>query len=705
MPSVEFPELTRRDILKMAGAASVVGVSGAVGWELLQSGPDAPTAEVSGEEATRLAEQYAPQLYFDTREQWFPTDPRQYENERDGETTVDGFTALNDYTAASADSETPPEPTVFYNVVAYEDSPLAVVQFWMYSVFDQFTTNFHWHDWEVLHVFHDRENERPQLYVASAHGRSVPNNEFLDPDPETQPRILSELGSHSSALSLNEREQSFQRFSLEDSIADITNLTVEGVETIGELPLAYGLPRDEFSALPYAVPELEETPLYEVDRLPDVSVDSLVATSLTYDEYSELVSPPSDLPRRETESVLSFEGNNVDGDIEYDLVPAATVEHISEFTGPQLSFEFTVPDFGEDFVSGHITTAGTPWGDPRYDNPAEDISEPVHRAELAKRYDAIANPSGVSRIVAAIGQTVQDNDAPDREGVTTEDAPIETVALVESEPTAVPSFGGVVVAQGLPEGDHRLTVNGAGYAPHSERVAVEQRGEPTVAGVEGKIPLTAAEESVKLEVDADGTDADLNELAVEDDFGGRLYDAPLEGADAVYVSQNGAYTTEVVDSDGERGAFRVNPADESAVRIDEPDTGTASLASYVATVTDETAASVREAVEIEGDTDDTDDDRERSTGENRPENPGINGLLRALEAAADATRRAAERAAAGDGAGADQRLETAIERLDAARERLSEARGDIPETTGNAVEKRLGQGQRRAQQALDAEKL
>jgi len=33
----------------------------------------------------------------------------------------------------------PPNPTVvFYNGVQYEDSPLAVVQFWLYSAFDQF---------------------------------------------------------------------------------------------------------------------------------------------------------------------------------------------------------------------------------------------------------------------------------------------------------------------------------------------------------------------------------------------------------------------------------------------------------------------------------------------------------------------------------------------------------------------------------------
>ncbi|WP_302082268.1 twin-arginine translocation signal domain-containing protein [Salinibaculum rarum] len=688
-------DLSRRDLLKLAAGAGVVGGSGALGWQFLQSGPDAPTETLPPEEARALAETYAPEVYFDSHEKWYPTDPRPYESDRDGETIVDGFTALNDYTKAAESSEQPPDPAVFYNAVAYEDSPLAVVQFWLYSAFDQFTTNFHWHDWEVLHVFHDRETEQPQLYVASAHGRSVPNNEFLDPEPSAQPRILTELASHSSGLSLNERADSFQRISLGGDIADITNLTVDGLESIGELPIAYGLPRDESFRLPYSVPELDGAPVYQDDRLPAVGQDSLVDDSLTVGDFSQLLSPPSGLPERETGQLFSFEG---DGDVTYELLPTTELEHISEFTGPQLSFEFTIPEFAEDRIAGHITTAGTPWKDERYEKPAADITEPVHRAELARRYDAIAEPSGASRLVAAVGQTVQDTDAPDGEGVTTEEPTVETVALVESEPTAVPSFNGVIVAQDVPEGDHRLTVNGPGYAPHSEQVTVEERGPPTVAGVDGTIALPARENAVKLGVDTEGTDADLETLAVEDDFGGRLYDAPLDGPDAVYVDRNGAYTTEVVDSDGERGAFRVNPGEEESRTIERPDTGAASLAAFVADVSSETATSVRDAADIEGD---SDDDYQGG----QPDASGVKGLAQALEAASDAARRAAEQAQKGDRGGTDQRLETARARLADAAERLAEARGDLPETVGNAVEKRLEQGTRRARQAREAGKL
>jgi hypothetical protein len=690
-PVPELTELSRRDLLKLGAGAGAVGLTGAVGWQLLQSGPDAPTETLPAEEARQLAEQYAPRLYFDDYEKWFPTDPRPYTSEQDGQTVVDGFTALNDYTRARDSAGEPPNPTVCYNAVAYEDSPLAVVQFWAYSVFDQFTTNFHWHDWEVLHVFHDRETGEPQLYVASAHGRSVPNNEFLDPEPDRQPRVLTELASHSSGLSVNDRPDSFQRLSIGESIADITNLALDGVDSVGSLPLAYGLPRDEFRALPYAVPELNGQPLYEDERLPAVDAESLVDPSLTIDSYTEIASPPADLPRRETGRLFAHEGSGSDADTTYTLLPTADLEDIAEFTGPQLSFEFTVPKFAEDRIAGHITTSGAPWQDPRYGNPAGDITEPVHRAELADRYDAIAEPSGLSRVVATVGQTVQSDDAPDGEGVTREQTAIETVTLVESEPTAIPSFGGIVVAQGLPEGEHRVTVNGAGYAPHSERVSVSSN-ETTTAGAEGRIALPAREAAVKLGVDPRESEADLAGLAIEDDFAGRLYDAPLDGPDAVYVDGRGAYTTEVVDSDGELGAVRVNPGNESERTIEGPETGAASLAEYVASVTDETVASIEAAIDA------------GSSG-GPPENPGVRGLVRALAAASDAAQRAAAAAKDGDRGGTDQRLAAAQSRLQDAADRLTEARGSLPETTGNAVAKRLEQGSRRAKQASEAGRL
>ncbi|PSP97536.1 hypothetical protein BRC89_11070 [Halobacteriales archaeon QS_4_70_19] len=79
-----------------------------------------------------------------------------------------------------------------------------------------------------------------------------------------------------------------------------------------------------------------------------------------------------------------------------------------------------------------------------------------------------------------------------------------------------------------------------------------------------EIPVVARENAVKMEVDPSEADSDLTDLAVEDDFAGRIYDAPLSGPDAVYVHRGGAYTTEVRDAADGVGAFRVTPGTRSA---------------------------------------------------------------------------------------------------------------------------------------------
>jgi hypothetical protein len=700
-----------------------------------EAGEDSTTTPMAEDRTRELAERFAPTLFFDENERWFPTDPRRFERERDGEAIVDGFDALDGYTERFAESGTPPAPTVFYNGVEYAESPLAVIQFWYYSAFDQFTTNFHWHDWEVLHVFVDTDSGDPQLYVASSHSGRVPNNEFLDPDPEQIPRVLSELGSHSSALSINDVPDRFQRLPLDGDIADITNSAIEGIEDLVDVPLAYGLPRDEGSRLPYLVPELDGAPVYDHAALPNVRREDLLPEGLTVGSFSDLASPPRDLPERETGLVFEHAGRQRDADVEYDLVPATEVEHIADFTGPQLSFEFAVPGFAEDAIAGHITTTGVPWAQERYRNPAANVSDPNHRGALADRYEAIGAPAPVNTIVASVTEAVSSEEAPEDGGVTTQALAVESVALIESEPAAVPTTGGVVAAQGLPEGEHRLTVNGAGLAPHSETVAVsDEASGPTAAGVEGELPLVARENATKLAVDAANAEDELTDLAVEDDFAGRLYDAPLDGRDAVYVHRGGAYTTEVRDSDDAIGAYRVNPAAKSRVSIDEPATGKEPLAHYLADVASETAADVaavggREAGETDDGETDGDETDAGGSGGSGPDSGGpdrggggagggtpggsdgggqsnaVQGLTRALEAVAEAARRAAERAAAGDRGRADQQLQTVQERLARVQQRLAAASGDLPDDLERAIGRRVDQSNRRSEQARASDKL
>ncbi|WP_424014054.1 hypothetical protein ACOZ35_13475 [Halorubrum xinjiangense] len=731
-----------------AGSAAVAGCSGS-------QPDDAATTDLDADRLDELAARFAPTLFFDSAEPWFPTDPRPYTVEEDGETVVDGFEAFDGYHERYDEAGEPPNPTVFYNGLRYEDSPLAVVQFWFYSAFDQFTANFHWHDWEVLHVFVDLDTGDPQLYVASSHSRSVPNNEFLDPEPDVVPRILPELGSHSSTLSVNEDADSFQRVGEEGLLADITNTTIDTVEDLLGIPIAYGLPRDEGARLPFVVPEYEGEPLYEHSDLPSVTEESLVDGALTIRSLDALRSPPTDLPLRETGIAYRYgersgEDGTAGGDdaaladevaesvVGYELVESAELEDISAFTGPQLSFEFAVPQAVEDAVAGHITTTGVPWEQPRYENPALDVTAGNHRSELAARYDAIAaDPSfgddaagALDSVVARVTQATETDEAPDGEGLTTTDAGVESFVLIESDPEAVPTFaGGVAVANGVPEGDHRFTVNGAGRTPHSETLTVSADEPVTRAGADGEVPLVAREDARKVELDDAESDVDLTRTAIEDDFAGRIYDSAVDGSDAVYVHAGGAYTTEVRDADDEIGAYRVNPDPSSGgsedsddgddggedgtpgngpIRIERPETGAAPLAGYVADVAEETRAAVAAAA-AESDDGDDDDDSGGSGGDTGGSGGGaenaVNGLKKALAAAVDQAKRAEERAREGDREGTNRQLENVVDRIARIEERLAAAREGLPPGLANATGKRIEQATKRVEQAQNAEKL
>ena len=731
-----------------AGSAAIAGCSGSEPDDAATTGMEAETLE-------ELATRFAPTLYFDSAEPWFPTDPRPYTVEEDGETVVDGFRSFDGYHERYDETREPPDPTVFYNGVRYEDSPLAVVQFWMYSAFDQFTANFHWHDWEVLHVFVDLDTGDPQLYVASSHSRSVPNNEFLDPEPDAIPRVLSELGSHSSTLSVNENLDRFQRVDEKGLLADITNTTIDTVEDLLGIPIAYGLPRDEGMRLPFVVPEYDGEPIYEHPDLPSVTPESLIDDALSIRSLDALRSPPTDLPPRET-GIAFWHADREDTTadevaeevVRYDLVETAELEGISAFTGPQLRFEFAVPEAVEDALAGYTTTTGVPWDQPRYENPAFDVTARNHRAELAGRYDAIADTElpgdGAAEefdaVVARVTRATETDEAPDGEGLTTTEAATESFVLIESDPEAVPTFaGGVAVANGVSEGDHRVTVNGAGQTPHSETLTVSTDEAVTTAGVDGEIPLVARENARKVEIDDADSGVDLVRTAVEDDFAGRIYDSAVDGTDAVYVHAGGAYTTEVRDADDEIGAYRVNPdlpgedddsddgddedgnddddgdddADDDGwdpIRIDRPETGAAPLAGYVADVAEETRAAVAAAA-AEGD--DGDDGVSDDTGggsgggdvSGRGPSNAVNGLERALAAAVEAARRAEERAREGDSEGTDRQLETVTDRIAQIEERLAAARDGLPPGLANATGKRVEQATRRVEQAQNAGKL
>jgi hypothetical protein len=606
----------RRDLLKAGAGVGGLGLA-AYGGASVLGGERDPQPE--SEDGERLARRYAPRLVYDARERWFPTDPRPYTVERDGETVVDGFAALDGYSAAGRF----PNPTVWYNVRRLSER-LRAVQFWVYAAFDQFTVNFHWHDWELLQVFVDVEADDPVLFCASAHSRKVPNNEFLDPGSD-RPTVLAELGSHSSATEVNDAT-GFQRFS---GPADLTNRGIS-VADFSSFPMGYGLPRDEGLALPVSMPELDGAPVHEHPELPNVTRDDLVPPDATVRSFSALASPPVDLPRREPGPTFApGDGENVDS--VYELRPMSELAaEVDAFDGPQLSFEFAVPRLAENAIASHLTAVPTPWSQSRYESPLADVSDPRHRRELANRFglDLPARPGGV--VVGAVrtlttggGGRLRDayagNDtARARANVSLASPGVEVVALLESEdPVAVPSTNGVIAVQDVPADDHRLTVNGAGIAPYAEGFSLE--GGEYRAGADGRVATVPNGEAVAVGGSASGTEGSggsVRRLRVEEDFAGPLYDArPPEEEFAVYLHREGAYTVEIEDESGSVGVERVVPDGEAEIELDL-DTGVGSVFGYLGEYLAETADLAGDLLrEAAGATDSLEDEAENTTDE------------------------------------------------------------------------------------------
>lgn len=182
-----------------------------------------------------IAQQFAPTVHFDADEKWYPTDPTREEYLFTPPGTdinvCSGFKALNEYRAEFRETGEPPHPTVFYRVhgISGDDEPLLeqdliAVTYWRYYVFDQFTTNFHWHDSEKYHIFLDAGDVQspdeiddldPVLYVGDPHASFATNNEYLVPDGDGLPQqvaLLSELGTHATAMAMNDRPNTFERF-------------------------------------------------------------------------------------------------------------------------------------------------------------------------------------------------------------------------------------------------------------------------------------------------------------------------------------------------------------------------------------------------------------------------------------------------------------------------------------------------------------
>ncbi len=584
----ETPDDERRRRLLLYGGLAALGATGVAGaWygtrdeDPAPDPTDTPTVTdartddataTPDEDVPALVRRHAPDLYFGRLEKWFPTDPREYlpEPDPDDPVQLEGFPALQGYSDDFRATGTPPYPTVFYHQVSLS-ADVEVVQYWLYSAFDQFTVNFHWHDWELLQVFVDAETGDPLLLSASAHSRKVPNNEVRDPEVPGDRRvgILSEVGSHSSATDVNEVVPSFERLTSGVSTSDVTNDLLETAAGTS-VPFAYGLPRDEGARLPFVMPELED---HRLDEHPDLDLErsDFVDESVTVTDWHGIPTPPDSIPFRQPGLVMTHPESPTQGDVAYALEPIEDVRaEISEFVGPQLSFQFRIPGYLEDRIAGHITDVGIPWEQSRFDDPLADVTDPAHRAALdGRRPTALsARVAGTIRQLRSGGDGDIDrlsgpaaSDLSDRIPVSFSRPPTElAVRLASPDPVATVTNAGHFGFLRVEAGEHRLVVDGPGYAPVAERFAHD--GDFVWAGAGGHLGVVANDDAVRIR--ADGRDSTgIRRVTVVEDYAGIVYDGRPPETDriAVPVHRDGSYTVTVVDRNGRPGRYRFTPDD------------------------------------------------------------------------------------------------------------------------------------------------
>ena len=593
-------DTSRRRVLGYLALLGLGASGAAAAWHTSRQTDPQDSAPVVASTTTQSTEQtpdesgppeivarFAPDLYFGRLEKWFPTDPREYTS--GSSAVVDGFDALDQYTAEFERTGEPPAPTVFYNVT--EATPgVDAIQYWMYSVFDQFTVNFHWHDWELLQVFVDRDTGHPLLLAASAHSRKVPNNEFFDPvlPDGRRPGILAEVGSHSSASELNGRVPSFERDVVDDVDPDVTNDFV-GITPRLSSRLAYGLPRDEGARLPFVMPTLDGKRL---DEHPGLAVDrtAFVDESVTVASWHGIPTPPTSIPLREPGIVMGHPDSTAAIDTPYELEHISAVRaEIESFDGPRLSFEFRIPGFVEDRFADHITSVGIPWQQDRFTDPLADVTDPAHR----QRIDG-ASPDGLQNLVLGSVRVLQSGASGILERVN-EDArdalagaisvsysslPVEVaVQLASPDPVASITRSGVFGFLHTEPGEHRLVVNGPGYAPVAERFVHD--GGLVRAGARGDLTVVASKDAGWIRGDARDTTG-ISHVRIVEEYAGITYDAEPPETDrfAIAVHRDGLYTLEITDRNGRLGAVRVTPGDfddEGNVNLGDVETGKLSL--------------------------------------------------------------------------------------------------------------------------------
>ncbi|MBE0516330.1 MAG: carboxypeptidase regulatory-like domain-containing protein [Methanophagales archaeon] len=166
------------------------------GWQHRNPGTGYDNVMVEWEALVEVpASKYAPNLWFGSTEELYPTSPFFDDEDLSGEDNK------NDYYALSLD-EKMDNFTIYYHTVDAGDE--IVYEYWFYYAFNDFV-NKHYHDWETVYVFVDKSTEEVTRVVASAHTKEFPNNVLENPQfaEGEHAGILVEEGSHASCTDRN----------------------------------------------------------------------------------------------------------------------------------------------------------------------------------------------------------------------------------------------------------------------------------------------------------------------------------------------------------------------------------------------------------------------------------------------------------------------------------------------------------------------
>ena len=151
-------------------------------------------AQVYSADIPLSAENYAPNLWFDSQEQYYPANPLDFYFENNIE--ISGEKAVQKYNKLSQ-QEKINKLTVFYNI--QDEGDQLIYQYWFFYVFNDYqisVKNKHYGDWEAVYIFVNKNSGEVNKAIGTSHQRKIFDTEIYNPKTN---HIWSYIGNGSHA--------------------------------------------------------------------------------------------------------------------------------------------------------------------------------------------------------------------------------------------------------------------------------------------------------------------------------------------------------------------------------------------------------------------------------------------------------------------------------------------------------------------------